>query len=55
VLCPADCTFEDLHSALQDAFGWASTYSYDFAVLDPSYNASTIDMFQMMENRLATS
>ncbi|KAK0750720.1 MM3350-like domain-containing protein [Schizothecium vesticola] len=53
--CQADPAFEDLHSALQDAFGWASTHSYDFAVLDPSYDATAIDMFQMMENRRAMS
>lgn len=53
--CPAESTFEELHMALQDAFGWAFTHSYDFAVLDLSYDASAIDIFQTMQNRMAMS
>ncbi|KAI0473506.1 MM3350-like domain-containing protein [Xylariaceae sp. FL0804] len=35
--CPADATFHQLHAALQAAFGWASTHSFDFAVPNPDY------------------
>ena len=38
--CPADATFEDLHEALQIAFGWASTHTYDFKVKDPVAEAA---------------
>lgn len=36
--CPAIATFEQLHMALQIAFGWATTHTYDFKVKDPDYN-----------------
>ncbi|PHH91991.1 hypothetical protein CDD83_9438 [Cordyceps sp. RAO-2017] len=35
--CPANAVFYMLHMALQTAFGWATTHSFDFAVLDPDY------------------
>ncbi|EFX04015.1 mynd domain containing protein [Grosmannia clavigera kw1407] len=35
--CPADTSLYHLHVALQVAFGWATTHSFDFAVKDPSY------------------
>jgi hypothetical protein len=35
--CPAVATFEELHWALQIAFGWATTHTYDFKVKDPDY------------------
>jgi len=35
--CPAVATFEQLHQALQIAFGWATTHTYDFTVKDPDY------------------
>lgn len=35
--CPSNATFHDLHSALQLAFSWASTHSFDFRILDPDY------------------
>lgn len=35
--CPADVTFYHLHLALQTAFNWATTHSFDFAVQDPDY------------------
>lgn len=34
ISCPADATFEDLHEALQIAFGYASTHTYDFRIKD---------------------
>jgi hypothetical protein len=35
--CPANAPFYALHLALQLAFGWATTHSFDFAVLNPDY------------------
>lgn len=35
--CPAVATFEQLHRALQIAFGWATTHTYDFRVKDSDY------------------
>jgi hypothetical protein len=35
--CPAVATFEQLHRALQIAFGWATTHTYDFKVKNPDY------------------
>lgn len=35
--CPADAPFYALHMALQTAFGWGWTHSFDFAVADPAY------------------
>jgi hypothetical protein len=35
--CPAVATFKQLHRALQIAFGWATTQTYDFKVKDPDY------------------
>lgn len=35
--CPAHAVFYMLHLALQTAFGWATTHSFDIAVLDPNY------------------
>ncbi|KAL6718631.1 hypothetical protein ACLMJK_002865 [Lecanora helva] len=34
--CPADTTFAQLHRALQVAFSWADTHTYDFMVKDPA-------------------
>jgi hypothetical protein len=35
--CPADLPFLFLHMALQTAFGWTNTHSFDFTVKDPTY------------------
>ena len=35
--CPADATFEELHEALQIAFGWTFRGLYEFSVLDTPY------------------
>lgn len=48
--CPAQACFYDLHLALQTAFGWARTHSFDFAVLDPDYvpqEQSLLDLIEM--------
>lgn len=37
--CPADSTFEDFHEALQIAFNWSGTHTYDFKVKDPGAEA----------------
>lgn len=41
--CPAVATFEKLHKALQIAFGWATTHTYDFKVKDPDYEPEDND------------
>ncbi|KAI2783463.1 plasmid pRiA4b ORF-3-like protein-domain-containing protein [Daldinia loculata] len=48
--CPADAVFYHLHMALQLAFGWATTHSFDFAVLNPDYTLpdSPTSMYQYM-------
>lgn len=35
--CPADALFYHLHMALQVAFQWSTTHSFDFAVANPDY------------------
>lgn len=45
--CPAHLPFYALHMALQTAFGWATTHSFDFAVPDPEYKPPQ-DMMQHM-------
>lgn len=46
--CPADAKFYTLHLALQLAFGWATTHSFDFAVVNPGYSQPT-GLLQMIE------
>jgi len=46
--CPATATFEELHLALQVAFGWASTHSYDFKIKDP--NAKSALEFNLLSH-----
>jgi hypothetical protein len=46
--CPATATFDELHQALQVAFQWFSTHTYDFAIPDPEYR-----MPETMEETLA--
>ncbi|KAM4067326.1 plasmid pRiA4b ORF-3-like protein [Hirsutella rhossiliensis] len=50
--CPAHVSFYGLHLALQTAFGWATTHSFDFAVLDPDYREPT-DVMEVMRRRMA--
>ena len=38
--CPSTATFAELHHALQIAFGWANTHTYDFKVKDPVAQAA---------------
>ncbi|KAK3684452.1 hypothetical protein LTR37_020260 [Vermiconidia calcicola] len=50
--CPSNATFTQLHEALQVAFGWASTHTYDFNILDPEFGPDSngdnamLDMMQ---------
>lgn len=37
---PSTATFADLHRALQIAFGWADTHTYDFKIKDPVIEAA---------------
>ncbi|KAI0152996.1 MM3350-like domain-containing protein [Xylariaceae sp. FL1272] len=51
--CPADATFYQLHRAIQTAFNWASTHSFDFGVVNPDYSPPTemADVIAQMRNR----
>ena len=40
---PADTSFRKLHRALQIAFSWATTHSYEFHVHDPAYDPEASD------------
>ncbi|KAJ6445898.1 major facilitator superfamily transporter [Purpureocillium lavendulum] len=48
--CPARAPFYMLHLALQTAFGWATTHSFDFAVLDPDYREPD-DIMEFLRRR----
>ncbi|KAH9893019.1 hypothetical protein F4778DRAFT_305061 [Xylariomycetidae sp. FL2044] len=52
--CPADVSFYMLHMALQTAFGWATTHSFDFAVPNPHYEPSRdFDMSAYVQRLMA--
>ncbi|KAJ6437586.1 transposase [Purpureocillium lavendulum] len=50
--CPAQAVFYMLHLALQTAFGWATTHSFDFAVVDPDYREPE-DIMEIISRRTA--
>ncbi|KAI1325396.1 MM3350-like domain-containing protein [Xylariaceae sp. FL0255] len=50
--CPADAPFYFLHLALQTAFGWASTHSFDFAIPNPDYEEPT-SITEVIQRRMA--
>lgn len=50
--CPALAGFYALHLALQTAFGWATTHSFDFAVMDPDFREPT-DLMELLNRHLA--
>lgn len=41
--CPSSATFAQLHLAIQIAFRWASTHSYDFQARDPDTKDDQVD------------
>ncbi|KAK5120574.1 hypothetical protein LTR85_006230 [Meristemomyces frigidus] len=45
-------TFHQLHEALQVAFGWASTHTYDLNVLDPEFDTTQDDSADAMVNMI---
>ncbi|TVY88238.1 hypothetical protein LAWI1_G005755 [Lachnellula willkommii] len=52
--CPSTATFEQLHRALQIAFGWASTHTYDFKIIDPNAQPEPLpDMGTYIARRMA--
>ena len=53
ISCPGNATFHQLHRALQIAFGWATTHTYDFKVKDPDvdYNAEE-DIVTIIQKRM---
>jgi hypothetical protein len=38
ISCPSSVTFMALHQAIQTAFDWATTHSFDFAVKEPDFD-----------------
>jgi hypothetical protein len=38
ISCPSSMTFMALHQAIQTAFDWATTHSFDSAVKDPDFD-----------------
>ncbi|KAK5657591.1 hypothetical protein OQA88_3166 [Cercophora sp. LCS_1] len=55
--CPSHRTFYALHLALQTAFKWAATHSFDFTVANPDYVADTDDgvddLTRIVQERMA--
>lgn len=61
--CPARAKFSDLHKALQIAFAWSSTHTYDFKIKDPVLEAfldaqdaakgEAAQMAELMENMMS--
>ncbi|TVY20425.1 hypothetical protein LARI1_G001024 [Lachnellula arida] len=52
--CPSTATYEQLHRALQIAFGWASTHTYDFKIIDPNAQPEPLpDMGTYIARRMA--
>ncbi|KUJ09650.1 uncharacterized protein LY89DRAFT_740729 [Mollisia scopiformis] len=52
--CPSSATFSGLHEAIQTAFGWAGTYTYDFKIKDPNAEPEPeFDLTTYMARRMA--
>jgi hypothetical protein len=51
--CPASATFASLHRAIQIAFGWATTHTYDFVVKDPTYVAPQETIEEYIQRQMA--
>ncbi|TVY62928.1 Zinc finger MYND domain-containing protein [Lachnellula suecica] len=51
---PANATFDQLHRALQTAFGWASTHTYNFKIKDPNVEPQPLpDLMSFITQRVA--
>ncbi|TVY44610.1 hypothetical protein LSUB1_G001182 [Lachnellula subtilissima] len=51
--CPSTATFEQLRRALQIAFDWASTHTYDFKIKDPNVQPEPLtDMMTYITRRM---
>lgn len=54
--CPANATFEQFHLALQKAFGFSRTHTYDFKAKDPNAEPlQEMDIIALMNNMMAQS
>jgi hypothetical protein len=52
--CPASASFLELHYALQAAFGWSTTHTFDFKIKDPAAPPPPeLDVFQYIERMKA--
>ncbi|THY34187.1 hypothetical protein D6D00_00347 [Aureobasidium pullulans] len=54
LVCPDGATFEQLHYAIQIAFGWAASHSYDFVARDPTAEERPVeDIMALIQRRMA--
>ncbi|KAK6002683.1 hypothetical protein QM012_001433 [Aureobasidium pullulans] len=54
LVCPDGATFQELHYAIQVAFGWAAAHSYDFVARDPTAEERSVaDIRALMQHRMA--
>jgi hypothetical protein len=54
LVCPDNATFQELHYAIQIAFGWAAAHSYDFVARDPTAEERPVeDIIALMNRRAA--
>lgn len=52
-MCPDSATFEQLHQAIQIAFDWAGTHSYDFVARDPAAEEKPVeDILALIQRRM---
>ncbi|KAH0362296.1 hypothetical protein KCU65_g8100, partial [Aureobasidium melanogenum] len=54
LVCPDGATFQELHYAIQIAFGWAAAHSYDFVARDPTAEERPVeDIMALIQRRMA--
>lgn len=49
---PSDTTFRKLHAALQVAFSWSGTHSYEFHVHDDNAKLQNVDLMSIIKQRM---
>ena len=56
LVCPDNATFQELHYAIQIAFGWAAAHSFDFVARDPTAKERPVeDIVALMNHHKAQS
>lgn len=50
LVCPDNATFQELHYAIQIAFGWAAAHSYDFVARDPTAEERPVEDIMALMN-----